>query len=75
MTNETSEPRAFRIPAISTAMYPLPETTTFLYIRFIYECNSNYKHYFGSSSNSKKPSLVIPNSAPLMHVHDKQLSI
>lgn len=30
ITTVTSDPRALRIPANSTAMYPLPETITFL---------------------------------------------
>ena len=30
MISVTSDPRAPRIPANSTAMYPLPDTTTFL---------------------------------------------
>jgi len=44
----TSTPTAFNMPAISTAIYPAPTTAILL----------------GSTSISKNPSFVIPNSAP-----------
>ena len=48
MQSVVSEPRPAKICAISTAMYPAPTTTTLP----------------GRDSSSKKPSLVMPRSAP-----------
>lgn len=70
------EPRVDKIPAISTAMYPAPTTTLRLLegkhaLKLGHESDfqshmETPNAYFGSSSKSKKPSLVMPKLAPVI---------